>query len=851
MLKKRLLMLYTSLGAFEAGWVIASLLLIPPDPKNAFLFGYSMPRLVLIGTASIFFIPMLVSLIRFLFWKRALDDALLWVDEKLAHRYVFFVVTSISVLIFVLGGLFLLYPFGVQTKYASLAERAAPIVELAFLLGVQALLGLFFWRGRKLDLRFLHEHRRLFVLSSITLGLILVVAAWVFLSRVGLTPQKYGWHSPGTPVLFVQVLFAWGLGLPFLFWGDRIETFVKKLGAKMGGTIRLDVLLCLLIWAAAVLIWSHEPMRSNSYFNPEATPPNFEYYPYSDAFQYDRMAQNIVIGAPENNPFVLRPLYVFFLVFLHTAAGQVYEPMLLMQILVLALAPVTAYLFASLFGGQTAGIMLATLLILRERNSIALTNIIEVSHVKLLLADMPMMFMLLLAVLLFVNWLRAPNRPGYFGVLAGAGLGLAILIRSQALLLIPVFVLGIFFMDYSRFAIFIRKSLLFGLGLAIVVAPWIWRNHDMTGRWSVENSEFYITSLASGYASAEELEIRPNETEDDYYARIQSVMLQYVLKHPDELARAYSSYFVHNEIISLLYLPMSVKLYGLETYVKTFHLWGTPVFNLGIGSGILFLLTLVLIALGIGQTSRKFGWLGVMPLLIHLTYNFSVVIGRISGWRFMLPVDWILLFYYSIGLTVVTAMLLSAFGGVKKQDENPQPMETSKPSRWISVIASFFVLGLSLPLTERLVPRFYPPMTEQALIETHAPQGLHLTSGEILTTKDLQAFIQSENSVILYGRGLYPSYYQRDDQWGDNNEYLLRTREFERLQFSYIGSENASAFLVLDEPPPYFPHASDVLIIGCRETAGIRVLAVRVNDQPEVISESPWQGLRCVTSPTP
>ena len=268
-------------------------------------------------------------------------------------------------------------------------------------------------------------------------------------------------------------------------------------------------------------------------------------------------------------------------------------------------------------------------------------------------------------------------------------------------------------------------------------------------------------------------------------------------------------------------------------------------------SSVLFIAALLIIALGLGRSLRKFGWLGVMPLLAHLGYNFSVVVGRISGWRFMLPVDWVILFYYALGIVAATTLLSSAFGGVKEKAEETHPAEKSTPAGWIWVIASFLVLGLSLPIVERLTPRVYPPMNAREIVAAHASQGLQLYSGETLSLENLDAFMNDGNGVVLYGRALFPSFYEQGDYWGDDNDFLLRTRDFDRIQFRYIGSENTWAFMVLDEAPSHFPHAADVLILGCREAVGIRALVVQVTGQAQAMAEVPWQGLNCPPSPTP
>ena len=58
-----------------------------------------------------------------------------------------------------------------------------------------------------------------------------------------------------------------------------------------------------------------------------------------------------------------------------------------------------------------------------------------------------------------------------------------------------------------------------------------------------------------------------------------------------------------------------------------------------------------------------------MPLLIHFTYSLSVVTARISGWRFIMPVDWIPQMYYSIGLIQLVLMLASVVWNRKTVEE--------------------------------------------------------------------------------------------------------------------------------------------------------------------------------------
>src|SRR5512134_2895456 len=57
---------------------------------------------------------------------------------------------------------------------------------------------------------------------------------------------------------------------------------------------------------------------------------------------------------------------------------------------------------------RPAGLLAAFLLMLRERNAMALSNIIQVSHTKLLLSDVFAMGEMILLVWLVVWWLQNP-----------------------------------------------------------------------------------------------------------------------------------------------------------------------------------------------------------------------------------------------------------------------------------------------------------------------------------------------------------------------------------------------------------------------------------------------------------
>jgi hypothetical protein len=265
----------------------------------------------------------------------------------------------------------------------------------------------------------------------------------------------------------------------------------------------------------------------------------------------------------------------------------------------------------------------------------------------------------------------------------------------------------------------------------------------------------------------------------------------------------------------------------------------------------MFFFTLGLIALGVAAAFNRLGFLGIFPLLIHFTYSLSVVIARISGWRFVLPVDWILQIYYSIGLIQLIAMIASVIWNKNWVTENTSnnPQKEVIPSPFLQrktylAMAGFLLIGISLPMIELAMPVRYPPLSDNELTETYTADNLQLDNGEQVTASTLKNFLETEPAAtVRYGRALYPSYYEQGNFWGESSPNLLEASRFDRLQFNLIGPSPAFIFIPLQNAPQYFPHASDVFVVGCEKNDSIQALIIRVNGH--VLTSSPWSGLTC------
>jgi uncharacterized membrane protein len=80
---------------------------------------------------------------------------------------------------------------------------------------------------------------------------------------------------------------------------------------------------------------------------------------------------------------------------------------------------------------RTSAFIAAGLVILRERNAIALSGSIRVSHSKLMMSDLPAVVAVVLLTWLLVSWLQNPAHKRSLPIAIGGGVGLLMLLRPQ------------------------------------------------------------------------------------------------------------------------------------------------------------------------------------------------------------------------------------------------------------------------------------------------------------------------------------------------------------------------------------------------------------------------------------
>jgi 4-amino-4-deoxy-L-arabinose transferase-like glycosyltransferase len=284
------------------------------------------------------------------------------------------------------------------------------------------------------------------------------------------------------------------------------------------------------------VLWLSQPVVPNaSALKPRA--PNFEVYPFNDAQVYDEFAQSALVGNGFGDDKIpQRPLYVVFLMLSHVLVGQNYNNVIFFQTLVFAFFPVLIYLFGREFFGRPIGISIALFAILRDYISNFVSPFTgNLSYSKLYLSEIPTAILLILFLLIGVRWIKA-GFPLYSGFLLGGILGIAMLIRTQVIVALPVIILFTFLTRPKDIKPLIKSAILMVITIMLVVSPWLWRNWKLTGELIFDSPESQIINLALRYSRLNGFEPQalplPGESNVKYIARLNQIVRNAIVSNP-------------------------------------------------------------------------------------------------------------------------------------------------------------------------------------------------------------------------------------------------------------------------------------------------------------------------------
>ena len=777
--------------------------------------GFSLQRIVMLGLllAWVAFAMFLAfSAFRQLHW---LNGLLLRINKPSIRDGIFI---AAVLALFVRISLMFLLGLAAQTPefhYGAYVERLSPFLDLlAFVAFEIIVLNLFFVFREGTEYFGLIKS----ISAKLFIGLVLIGGVVLYISKtdMGIAPIYKGDWARGLPAV---PLLEWQIFLAVLFC---IGMFLAEVDGRLLKIPSLDLWIALAVWVATVGLWLSQPTVPNA-SALEPREPNYEIYPFIDAHTYDKFAQSVLIGngfGPNEIP--QRPLYIVFLVFMHTVVGQNYENVIALQTVFFAAFPVVLYLFGKEFFGRPIGVSLALLAALRDFTSNLVSPITgNISYSKLYLSEIPTAICLILFLLIGIRWIRS-GFPLYLGFLLGGVLGIGMLNRTQVVVALPVLLFFAFILQPKKLLFIIKGTLPMLAVIALVVAPWLWRNWQMTGKIIFDNPASQTANLALRYnrLNGEDVDIlqKPGESNSDYNDRMVAMANHAMSVNSQGIFKAIASSFINHGINNILLFPLRNDLATpAELITPTTPFWqqweGRPNFL----QSLLLAFYVFLFSLGVAMACQRNGWLGLLPLMVNLAYNLWTSIALLSGQRFMLSMDWSIAMYDLLGIFALLSIFFYALENgrakiLKWYEANTvsiiPTLEAIKWPRYVFAGLMFFAVGTSLPLSEMSFSQRYPAL------EQNQPADLTLLSS--LAQTDLepacQKLAESSGLEIVRGRALYPRFYAAGDGEIFTDSVGYKKVDEGRLVFDLLGQRNHRVIFPMSQSPEFFPNASDVTI---------------------------------------
>jgi hypothetical protein len=800
-------------GLFVILWIVR----IPADPKNALLLGFSLKRLILLSLVVGGVILLLAASVAFYRRKEFKEFIFNCMNKSVIGR-----ISGYFGLFFAIIALVPVQDWG---PWGAIYERSLPLIMWLCLLFLQCSLVVLLASGRVISgiktwvTQKVIKHRRAF------LFIIGILLACYFLSikiYPGNMDEDY-WYETGIPILWWQVIAALVLGIIFIRFEEEIH---RRLGK------RIDITIFLLIFLSVGLLWAFSPLR-HSYFNPKPLPPNNVFYPYSDAADFDLQAQSTMVGLGFDTGTPLdRPFYPLLLAIIHLFSGQNYADNMMLQAFLYGVFPAIVYLICAEMGARRWGFVTSVASGLWGRNFILANNVINTSTPKQMLSDFPLMIVLSLVLLFTIRWLKGGPKEGIYAFITGGLIALSAYVRYSALLLLPLWVI---------LAVVKRRELRTGLkttglliaGVIVLTMPWYARNISMGKNPYIPFSQKIFFIIKERYPSEERTlngsdPLRGNEdsAEVNSYESGENQLSDNVQEWGEvsasgnDLAKPFINWFTahmgHNIMSSLLILPSSMEIASLDTSLEIggdiwFPYWGgqLPLLKFLIVLLQFFILSAGLVSL-IQRDKTMTGSIILMFFGIHLANS----LGRTSGGRYIVPVNWLVLLVYFAGILFLFCKL------TEHQTESRAQVSHVGRRTWILTILSVLVVGALPVIYERISLSTFSPQTEIQSIE----ELINFPSSSILEQEviEIAQFLEGRKTRFIQGYAFYPRQ-QLASVSIKNSNILGIGDELRLLTFRVLHSGDAYGVAFPYEERIDIQNQDKVILVGCKVSRDVLV----------------------------
>ncbi len=652
---------------------------------------------------------------------------------------------------------------------------------------------------------------------------------FVFTGRGGSLPAN-------APIPFLHFLAVGSVVMAGAVLGD----YLGKRSAWFAKILSADILAFFVLWIAAFFLWSNVPLESN-YFIDHPRPPNQEFTPISDSIFYESQAHRFLVGEGFGEESQ-HPFYSFLLSGLHLLGGDHYLDIYRLQIAILAVTPYFLYQLGKLLGSRFTGWVVAGLFLVREYNALQLGDTITVSNVQVLMTEPLATLGVVIILYLIIRWLKtAPSSKG-MPVIIGAVIGVTALIRVELLTWVFLFLIITLLTFWRSWKKWVGAAVLMLAALMLVLTPWMIRNYQVTGSFSVDKGRLLERTFqnyfgrgtgSDGEWEDPELQARGNLVERGLlkirrsWGHIRSSLQQTILYLP-------SNYFPlggMDHFVKVVPEKRQVRLFQhgifsdryLTRYTKSLPYWHVRwKGEIALRSILPLGIVIAVISLGILQSWKSNRWLGLLPLsalIIHVVV-YSLFSG--SGGRYIQVVDWVTLLYLCLGVQ----QAVSQSGLIEidtRQPGSSQPVSAGKapfiegrtPTKatsnwsglWIGLL--LILVGISMPVLELIIPPQYTAQAMNDRLKSLEQDELIILQSDVKNPAD-----RATSLIRVYGKALYPGFYENDEEILDDRQGRVPPAKKYRMVFYIVGMENIWVSFRTQKPPEYFPHGTEVVIEG-------------------------------------
>jgi len=792
------------------------LLLIPSGIEGA-IFGFSLRRLLLIS------IPLLSS---------AFSLAILFLNKKnpyyinnLITRLNFqniikFIYPNAVILSIISWSILFFYHLLNHEINPYINQRLLPIsvwINITSLSLIVILPKIF---GKKEEK---HKHLRIIDLLPFFF-LVIILFGIIYLTGLGLHTRDVTVNDLAVPLLEWQIIYICGLMVIFIFTKNGFEKItIFQEEKRVWFLVHLTPLIFIFLWLTASIIWIKQPLPNNNYFAPEKLPPNFETYPFSDAEKYSLEGQRIISGAIDG--FIIsKPLHAVFLAFTYSMGGLDYEKVITVQTIILALFPACLYLIGKEIHSNTLGLGMGLFAIFRELNAIQASDIANVSNSKLLMSDFPSTLILSVLILITIKWIKKPDGK-YFAVLLGGILGALVLYRSQYLIFLPFFIAMAFILYKKEWKSILIFSCLFLVCLISTILPVLIRNYSISGGFWFDTPE-YMSSFRENYVftgldsmNSDDIDLSASTPEIQPSRFINS--LQFFLK--SDYTYDIVDNFSRNIISTFLIFP--IRFDGKQTLQELSFIennfWAEAYSYNEPSNLIIAIINLLFLVFGLTSLFKNNRKIGYSCIAFYIFINVSSSIFRFSGWRFIMPIDWLIYMIFLLGFISISTFLhlipQNNLIEVKDISKMHKPSMEFNFQKNLTFILLFLLLGSIIPLRE-LFPVNYRTREKSEICE-NIDELISNDKNKILKENAIM-FCQDDSSVAIEGNVIHPRFFHKGWGFYDRpSDIFYGKQDFSRLVFRVLSKNIRSMYIPIDElkKDEFLPNGAHAIILAKKD----------------------------------